>query len=80
MVLQSPLISELCLVLLPVDVLLSHDELFMELLDLLCELLVPLLHFLLLKLFGATSHRVHPAVRILRHLNFLIKSLLVSLD
>ena len=80
MVLQSPLISELCLVLLPVDVLLSHDELLMELLDLLFELMMPLLLLLLLELLGAASHSVHPAVRVLRHLNFLIKSLLVSLD
>ena len=78
--LQPPLIGELCLVLLPVDVLLSHNELLMEFLDLLCVLLVSLLHFLLLKLLGATSHGVHPAIRVLRHLNFLIKCLLVSID
>ena len=78
MVLQPPLISELRLVLLPVNVLLSHDELFMELLDLLCELLMPLLRFLLLDLLGAASHRVHPAVRVFRHFNFLIKCLFVS--
>ena len=80
MVLQPLFIGELCLVLLPVDVLLSHDQLLMELLGLKCELLVSLLHFLLLKLLGATSHGVHPAVRVLRHFDFLIKCLLVSID
>ena len=78
--LQPLFIGELCLVLLPVDVLLSHNKLLMELLGLLCELLVPLLHFLILKLLGTTSHGVHPAVRVLRHFDFLIKCLLVSID
>lgn len=59
MMVESLLVRQFRLILLPVEDLLSDDEFLVKLFDLLRELIILLLHLLVLHFFGAPGNRVH---------------------
>jgi len=79
-VLEALLVGYLGLVLLVVEDLLADDELLVEPFHLLRELLVLQLDQFVLNLLGASRHRVHLRVRILRQLHLVFQVFLVGVD
>ena len=77
-VLETFSVRHLCLVLLPVKEFLAKNELFLDLHGGVAELIELFLKILLLDFTCSLGDLVHPAVRILGHLNLYIKTLLVD--
>mmetsp|Transcript_28598 Transcript_28598/g.38131 ORF Transcript_28598/g.38131 Transcript_28598/m.38131 type:complete len:111 (+) Transcript_28598:942-1274(+) len=80
MVLEALFVRHLRLVLLPVDVLLANDQLFVVLPDLLLKLRILPIQFLLLHLTRALRHAVHSRVGLLGLTHLLAQVALVGLQ